>query len=124
AHEAAHAVLHRDYYSKFSYTNEEGWVRLVQAINERDFKNLEWQAEAFAALVCVPKQALKRHLQNYIQRASREGIDVRSSGFLDRVGKALADVFEIQPAMIRKRIEQDGLLPPANPGKWEFGPPA
>lgn len=124
AHEAAHAVLHRDFYSNFKYSSEEGWVQLIQSIEDKDFKFLEWQADSFAALVCVPKQALKREVQKYIQVATREGLDKLSPAFWEGVCKELAKLFEVQPAMIKRRIEADGLLPPAKPRKWEFGPPA
>jgi len=118
AHEAAHAILHRDIFSRFSYSNEEGWIRLVQSIDEKAFRHLEWQAGALASLICVPRQALKREVGIAIQKATTASAGLHETGsplMLQYVSQYLSRVFEVQPSMVRQRIEDEGFLPPSAP---------
>lgn len=116
AHEAAHAVLHKEIYSQFSYSDEAGWISLVQAIDEKEFKYLEWQAKNLAGLICVPKQALKRRVQQAYQLATQQLGARWSDGLtqkaVEHIAQYLSREFEVQPSMIRERINYDGLLPP------------
>lgn len=96
-------------------------MQLIQSINERDFKYLEWQAGALAGLICVPKQVLKRQVATALQKATTHStpqlrLDAPTTpGLIDYISRYLSDVFEVQPSMVRQRIEADGLLPPSQP---------
>ena len=123
AHEAAHSLLHRDFYSKFSYANEEGWIRVVQSISEKDFKFLEWQAESLGSLICVPRQHLKREVQTAYQHATQFSKNFNTDQLTRHISQYLTKVFVVTPSFIRQRINQDGLLPPPPESLPTISPP-
>lgn len=121
AHEMAHSVLHQEFYSQFSYSDEEGWLRLVQSIDEKDLHYLEWQACAFASLVCVPKSNLRTAVSAAIQHATQASKKfdlsaVSPKALKDHISQFLTRTFEVQASVIAWRIEMDGLLPPSQFG--------
>jgi len=117
AHEMAHSLLHRNFYSQFSYSDINGWMGVVQSIDEQDLKRLEWQADVLASLICVPKKELERMVNMAIQRATRNpkfDINTMPANELRKyVSQYLVNNFEFPPNIISWRINEDGLLPPA-----------
>ena len=116
AHELAHSLLHRDFYSNISYSDVSGWLGVIRSISNTDLERLEWQADALGSLICVPKKELGRHVKTALQRATLNkefNINKVNSKMLAKyIGSSLDKIFEVPAEVIVWRIEMDGLLPP------------
>src|SRR5207247_1730438 len=58
AHELAHRLLHADIFRAMSFTTVQQWKESRNAIPEREYSRLEFQANTFAGLILVPPKEL------------------------------------------------------------------
>jgi len=118
AHEAAHGLLHQDYftkriaYTKLSQFSEDGFQETPPELNERDTSGrklkgeqwLEWQANYLGAALLMPQQVV-----DYIKSVVDPHRDVRLRGVLVRT---LVNIFNVSPEAARVRLECLGHIDP------------
>jgi hypothetical protein len=115
AHELAHAILHRRVYEAASFSTIKEWKRFVNEIDLRDYEWLEWQAYAFAGLILVPSDALKRKMADAIRLADARGLSIQKIGDVAKffIASWLSKEFDVSSQVIEKRMEKDKLWPSA-----------
>lgn len=120
AHELAHHELHRSLYEGSRISSVRDWRAAQEAVSEDDYAWFEFQANAFAGLVLVPRGELRQQFDAGIGAAEKAGLS--ESTLWSEAGKSyvalwLADQFDVSAQVIEKRMEKDGLWPPpAHPG--------
>lgn len=113
AHELAHAVLHGDIYQTMNFSSIAEWKRHVEELSERDYRMLEWQANAFAGLVLVPSDALRGKYDEAVARMEAEGMSAEllseSDAALQIIAAGIADDFEVSGKVVEIRMRRDRL---------------
>ena len=107
AHEVGHFVLHRDIYTKFSYSSIDDWIELVQNIPEEQYSFLEMHANEFAGRLLVPKDELEKSvamLSDKIEKAKNFGIDDESL-IRKHIAPLICKKFEVSAEVISIRLE-------------------
>ena len=100
AHELGHLFLHRDYFdAQCPEGTEEEWIDFMQSMEDLEHVRLEWQANAFAALLLMPKVEMMRHFE-------KPGVSI----------PALGRAFGVSTWAISKRIEMEDF-------RMDFGDP-
>lgn len=114
AHELAHVVLHHQVYEEIHFSTATEWKKLIGSLEERDRYWLEWQANAFAGLVLVPKAPLVSRLSEAITAARKEGFELKNAKEVakDYVSTWLGRKFEVSAQVIAIRLDKDALWPP------------
>lgn len=115
AHELAHAVLHREVFAQLQFADVNEWKHVIMSLPEKDRGWLEWQAYSLAGLVLVPHEPLREGLVDGVQLASDQGVNVRDDPdpAKDFLCTWLGRRFEVSSQVIEKRLDLDGLWPPA-----------
>jgi hypothetical protein len=112
AHELAHKLLHADVFRDLRFADISGWKSLItNAIPEKEYRYLEFQASSLAGLILAPSAELRTAFFDVVEPAQEQGIDFDDvgNGARDAVEDQLAKVFEVSAAVIHRRIEFDGL---------------
>ena len=115
AHELAHAVLHQDIFKQLKYSSVAAWKASRDAIPEKAYSWLEWQANCFAGLILVPPLALASKFELAVAHAESVGIDIYDARpeAWDNIERWLGAEFGVSTAVISRRAVKDGL--------WEAG---
>lgn len=114
AHELAHAVLHKEVYAQFSFSNINEWKSQISAISDEDLGWLEWQAYSFAGLILVPGEPLADKLKEELRLLREKGISVTDSPdpAKDYICNWIGRFFEVSAQVVDKRLDKDELWPP------------
>lgn len=121
AHEAAHYWLHDELYQHSVITSVSEWREVQESIGEEDYKWFEWQANAFAGLVLVPRAQLRTQFQEVRTKALSLGL---TAGQLEhhparhQIINGLGDRFKVSEQVMEIRLTKDGLLSTLTP--YEF----
>ena len=115
AHEVAHWWLHDSLYKEATITSVAEWKELVNRIDAEAYKWFEWQANAFAGLVLVPEQSLRRAFARKSREAAQLGVPLhRLEEYPARaaLGRSLAGEFDVSEQVMEIRLVKDNYLPP------------
>lgn len=113
-HELGHRVLHREVYAALEFHTISEWKDLMtNAISERDYRILEWQASSFAGLVLVPRENLSEKYGEAVRMVEDHGLslDDNSEVFRDTVSEYIARHFGVSSAVVTRRLQDDGVWP-------------
>lgn len=118
AHELAHRVLHKCYFSKLKFSSVSEWANVVEQIDPWDYSKMEYQANMFAGLALVPTEFLRvgfkeqlRILERHIETAQSNGIsrDDYLPTVLYEIAYGLSPTFEVSRDVLSKRIKFESL---------------
>jgi hypothetical protein len=111
AHEAAHAVLHRDIFAPYSFNTVVKYKNFLSQLRDDDINWIEWQAYCFAGLVLVPAPQLEAKFVDAKAMADQAGISVVDHWdvAIGYIASNLADCFKVSDQVIEKRINYDKL---------------
>jgi hypothetical protein len=131
AHEAGHGLLHAHLFvlgekpaSLFRgdpYPNESGILcrgEDIQGVPEQRKKKYEWweyQANMAIGPLLLPKSLVMAALQPFLVKKGLLGIEGLDQGRREEAAKALAEIFEVNPVVVRIRLE--AMFPPASAGQ-------
>ena len=112
AHELGHRVLHAETFSQLTFSSVDGWKELIiNAIPEKEYGYLEFQASAFAGLVLVPSDALETKYREVVRLLEQHGFSLRNDLDVarDTIAAYLGEFFVVSPAVIQRRLEYDNI---------------
>lgn len=113
-HELGHRILHHEVYAALDFHTIAEWKELMaNAIPERDYRILEWQASSFAGLVLVPSEQLTEKYKEAGQLVESHGLSPSSDSevFRDAVSEYIARYFGVSSAVVTRRLQEDGVWP-------------
>jgi len=117
AHELAHLELHEDWWEQCAFNSPEDWRRAIQSgATDAEYRGIEWQANAFAGLVLVPREFLQPLFEREGSRCAEilgrhEGHD-RQTSFdiaLEDMCDRVSQEFAVHPVTVGVRADYDGL---------------
>lgn len=113
AHELAHRILHSDLWRELDFDDIVSWKSVMaDSIPDRDYGYIEYHANCFAGLILVPVLELAEYFSNALGRIKKTEFDLSSeeTGPARQIVESyIARHFEVSPAVIRYRVESDGL---------------
>ncbi len=111
AHELAHRILHADIFRQLSFSTVGEWRAARGQIAEREYRFIEWHANAFAGFVLVPPDKLVEQFKIGEQNLKSVGISINDAGppAWDWLVGWLADQFGVSQQVIERRGPSDGL---------------
>ncbi len=111
AHELAHRLLHEDVFRQLRYHTIGEWKLAREGIAEREYRFIEWHANAFAGLVLVPPEPLARQFEKATERLKQVGISIDDASPVawDTLQSWIAEAFGVSAAVIDRRGRDDGL---------------
>lgn len=111
AHELAHRVLHADVFQQLAFSSIGEWKSARSLIPEREYRFLEWHANAFAGLILVPPEQLYDQFERAKKQLEKIGmsIDDATPAAWDYLEGWLAEQFMVSKAVIAKRGPADDL---------------
>ena len=115
AHEVGHTVLHRDIYAGLEFATLEDWFEFVEAIPEREWGFLEYQAREFAGRLLVDPQLLSKELEGCVKKALDQGLStdlLTTDQALEHISSKIAGRFGVSWNVIEKRLRIEDLWPP------------
>lgn len=112
AHETGHVVLHKRIYKDASFGSIQEWKDFINSIPDQSHSWLEYHAYAFAGLVLVPGEHLKRLTDQYVDNIHSEGISLEETYdfALEYIAARLAKDFEVSTGVIERRLNKDKVL--------------
>ena len=116
AHEIGHYILHESIYNLFPYSNYEEFQSFIQCIPDEEYTAFEWQANEFAGSLLVPRECLKKEIQEMMNKYKKDGTDKyiyeSPDEILPRVSVKLAKPFGVSNEVIERRVKVEKLWPP------------
>ena len=111
AHEVGHAILHHDLFRQRRFRSVKEWKAFVNGIPEKQHGWLEYQANAFAALVLVPKVALHNQTRICLDEVRSEGINLDENWDFawSRIAAFVAKRFQVSSEVVDRRLQKDGV---------------
>jgi len=111
AHELAHKLLHAEVFSQLRFEGLEEWKKAREGISEREYRFIEWHANAFAGLVLVPPDALAKQFEAAKRRLTQIGLSIEEAtpAAWDTLQSWVGDAFNVSGAVIDRRGRDDGL---------------
>lgn len=124
AHEVGHYILHSDVYRNLPYTDEDGWIELIQNLPEEEYFWVEQHAYEFAGRLLVPKDSLVNELKETIKLLQTLKKNTESSGFplaselsqielaKEYIASYICRKYGVSDQVIIRRLDKEGLWPP------------
>ena len=111
AHEMAHLILHRSVYEQLEFMTIQEWKDVITDLPPKEYLRLEWQANNFAGLLLVPRDALAQRFERASGNLYKVGLtlETASDAAQQMIHGALAQEFVVSPQVIEIRAEKDGL---------------
>jgi hypothetical protein len=111
AHELAHRILHADVFRQLSFASVAEWREARNQIPEREYRFIEWHANAFAGFALVPPDKLAEQFKLGEENLKSVGISIADAGPVawDWLVGWLADRFGVSQQVIERRGPSDGL---------------
>jgi hypothetical protein len=112
AHELGHRVLHEEAFAKLTFDSVAAWKALIaNAIPEKEYGYLEWQASSFAGLMLVPGAELASKYGEVCRIVQQHGLSLQADSEVARslISEHIAGFFVVSPAVVRRRLEYDGI---------------
>lgn len=112
AHEVGHYVMHRGLFDAVRIERPSD-VREIQRDLGDDYRWVEWQANAFAGLVLIPRNLLRAKIAYHESRAKAAGfppsILYEGEGF-DRLVQSLSEIFGVSREPVEIRLSKDNFI--------------
>lgn len=110
AHEIGHRYLHKEFFEKFKFKDERGYIESIMALSAKEEHWFEMQAYNFAGLILVPPEILREEF-DAILKDTRQFFDPYASPsyFFYMAVNRLSKHFLVSKDVIRKRIAYDQL---------------
>lgn len=111
AHELGHLYLHENLLRAADYATAEDWHAFQESLPEESRSWYEWQANSFAGLILVPREALVEKLREATGLARNAGMEVdledeRTRSYLTEwIGRR----FEVSSEVVYRRGKYDRL---------------
>ncbi|MBI2019775.1 ImmA/IrrE family metallo-endopeptidase [Candidatus Daviesbacteria bacterium] len=106
AHEIGHYILHKDWYEQNGPKSIEDYLTFYDRIDSEVYKYLEIQAQTFAGLVLVPKEALLKELKNKMGYVpTQEALEIFAPVYQD-----LLNAFQVSGEVLLRRLQKDGIV--------------
>lgn len=105
-------MLHGEVFAELSFGNVDEWKQMMSGvIPEKQYGYLEFQASSFAGLALVPPEELQQKYEEVCQRIEAHGLSLERDSDVARqlIAQHIAEFFVVSPAVIRRRLEYDGL---------------
>ena len=124
AHEIGHYILHSDVYRNLPYTDEDGWIELIQNLPEEEYFLIEQHANEFAGRLLVPKDSLVNDLKDSINLLQKLKKNTELTGFPLRrelsqielakeyIASNICRKYRVSDQVIIRRLDKEGLWPP------------
>jgi Zn-dependent peptidase ImmA (M78 family) len=122
-HEIGHLVLHREQLQteseRFGIVSVEDWIRFYRAMDDGTRSRFEYQGYIFSGLLLVPSEHLiaayereEASLLRVVDEAKSNGLvrDDYLDSAIEYLATRLAPQFYVSTEVIRKRIENSGLI--------------
>lgn len=111
AHELAHRLLHANVLRQLRFNTIGEWLSARDRISEREYRFIEWHANAFAGLILVPPEPLAQQFQAVQKRLADIGLSVEDASPVvwDTLQSWIGEAFEVSGAVIDRRGRDDGL---------------
>ncbi len=111
AHELAHRILHADIFAQFKFSTIAEWKQSRDAIPQKQYGRLEFQAYTLAGLILVPSNVLKDRFELAQERLAEAGSSILDATpeTWDMMERFLAAEFGVSQGVIGKRAVNDGL---------------
>ncbi len=106
AHEIGHLVLHKDWYEKYGPKNLEEYLSSHDRMDGQIYRYIEIQAQTFAGLILVPKEALLSELEKRLGRIP----SVESPEVLAPFVQDLPEIFNVSDAVILRRLQKENII--------------
>ncbi len=107
AHEIGHLVLHHEIFKKLDIKTESDLHKLIENINNEDYRWLEHQAYSFAGHVLVPSKLLVREIQSRLVMKSSQQITAED---IYPIFSELTSLFKVSGEVILRRLQKIGLV--------------
>lgn len=113
AHELGHYVLHKTVYEQIPRASPDEWIFFMQAISDREYSLIEYQAYEFAGRLLVPLERLESEFEATLKEAERSGLDRHRLGdaHLAYPCNPISKCFEVSSDVIEKRLNRENLWP-------------
>lgn len=106
AHEIGHFILHKDWYEKYGPKSLDDYLSFYDRIDPEIYKFLEIQAQTFAGLVLVPKEALVKEFKKKLGAVPiLEAPEILAPIFQD-----LLNSFEVSGEVMLRRLLKEGIV--------------
>ena len=109
AHEVGHIELHAAIFKEHRFHTAEEWKAFVAAIDEQEYRFLEFHANEFAGHLLVPSrellveaEACKKRVSDVIGRSKTDPDAIR-----EFVAECLAQRFEVSPPVALRRMDRE-----------------
>lgn len=116
AHEIGHKMLHSAIYPAAGISSVDAWIRWMQAIPDDQYSWIEQHAYEFAGRLLVPPERLQTEFDGAVAKARKAGFaqwDQSGDAAREYIASSICRAFGVSSQVIEKRIEREGLWPPA-----------
>ena len=107
--------MHKDIYSKLSFSSLEDWKNFINNVSEGAYKDFEWQANEFAGRFLVPYDSLvtivKEAIKIIKQKRLVDYLKQEPDAVLSRIAPFLRKPFGISEIVIKTRVQNEELWP-------------
>lgn len=107
AHEVGHIVLHAKLFKEHPFRTADEWKHFVHTFPSQEFGLLESQANCFAGLVLVPRDAFEKALRENIPKVKLPKLPQEKVFAKDLVIEMVADYFDVSDEVIERRLRFD-----------------
>lgn len=91
AHELGHLVLHRKFFQEVEFANAEEWIKVVNEIDDADWKWYENHANEFAGRLLVPRDQLQGEVDSLNKDVRQLTQLCKERGLEDEIGDRIND---------------------------------
>jgi hypothetical protein len=111
AHEVAHLLVHREFFEQLRFRTVADWKATLATLPQKEVDTLESQAKLLGALLLVPPAKLVAEFQATCAKLPKGmHLDRLSEQARKIVIGGIARSFEVSPALLSNRLNQDRLL--------------
>lgn len=107
AHEVGHLILHQKIFNELNIQTESDLHKLIEGINNDDYKWLEYQAYSFAGHVLVPSKLLTKEIYSRLLVKPLSEITAED---LYPIFPDLIKIFNVSGEVILRRLQKIGLV--------------
>ncbi len=100
AHEIGHFILHKKIYTSFGIKKVEDFYKLLNDIPQKEYNNLEYQANKFAGHLLIPREKLAIEREKLIKENSSEFKNIDTKLINSYLAIPLSQVFGVSESSI------------------------
>jgi len=116
AHEIGHKILYANIYRSAGITSVDKWIKWFQAIPDDQYSWIEQHAYEFAGRLLVPPEQLRAVFNGAVEKAQQAGFttwDTSGDAAREYIASSICRIFGVSSQVIERRIDREGLWPPA-----------